>query len=104
MNIGKMDKRITLQEPVKTPDGKGGFTTTWTDRATVWAEFKKPTFETKEAAGAIQSVSRREIKIRYRSDVVKGWRIIHSTNIIPIDHVYDDDRAETFMVAREMVK
>jgi SPP1 family predicted phage head-tail adaptor len=104
MIIGRMDKRITLEEPVKTPDGKGGFTTIWTPRGTVWAEFKKPTFETKEAAGAVQSVSRREFKIRYRSDVVKGWRIVYGTQVILIDHVYDIGKAETFLVVREMVK
>ena len=37
---GKMDRRVTLQRPVRADDGHGGKVTTWTDVATVYAEVK----------------------------------------------------------------
>lgn len=109
MNIGKLDKRITLQKPNLISDSGGGRKSPpgenkWVDVATVWAEFKDPKFETKEVAGAISSVSLREIKIRYFPDVIKGWRIIYDTETMPIGHTYHKNRAETFLVCKEVVK
>jgi len=104
MIIGRMNKRVELKEPVKTADGAGGWTTVWTTRATVWAEFRKTELKTAEATGAIVSELIREIGIRYRTDVRKGWRAVYGSNTYVIDHTYDYDRATTILVCREMVK
>jgi SPP1 family predicted phage head-tail adaptor len=104
MKIGRMDKRIQLQAQVRTSDGQGGYSTEWVTQATVWAEFKKPSFDTKDVAGAVASVSLREIKIRYCADVVKGWRVLYGTKIYPVDHTYDIGKSETFLVCKEVVK
>jgi SPP1 family predicted phage head-tail adaptor len=104
MIIGRMDRRIELQKQVSISDGAGGFKTTWVTQATVWAEFVKPRFDTKEVAGAISSVSLREVKIRFGTDVAKGWRMLFREKIFPIDHTYDVGRIETIMVCKEVVK
>lgn len=103
MIIGRMDKRITLQEPVKTPDGRGGYTTAWPDRATVWAEFRKPNVSTEIVAGAVSSDMTREISIRFRTDVKKGWQVIYGTRKFAVAHTYDYGRETTIMVCREVV-
>lgn len=104
MIIGRMDKRIQLQKQEKIPDGQGGYATGWVTQVTVWAEFKKPSFDTKDVAGAVASVSLREIKIRYRTDVAKGWRVLHGAKVYPVDHTYDMGKSETFLVVKEVVK
>lgn len=104
MNPGKLDKRIELQKSIKVPDGTGGNATNWVTQSTVWAEFLKPRFDTKEVAGAIASVSLREIRIRYRSDIVKGWRVLYGDKILPVDHTYDKGKTDTFIVCKEVVK
>lgn len=108
MIIGKMDKRITLQKLNLVEDGKGGWKPgpggKWLDGDTIWAEFKTPKFSTEEIAGAICSVSLREIKIRYRPDVVKGWRIVYGTETMPVSHAYHPSRSETVLVVKEVVK
>ena len=67
MLIGRMDKRIELVAYVKVSG--------WTTQATLWAEFKKldPQLKRVEVAGNMASELMREIGIRYRSDVRKGW-------------------------------
>lgn len=102
--IGKMDKRIDLVEMVKTADGSGGYTTVATVRATVWAEFVKPRVATLQETGTVISEMAREIKIRLRTDVKKGWKIAWGLKTFDVQHVYDADRATTVLVCREVVK
>lgn len=104
MIIGRMTERLTLQEPVKTPDGRGGYTTVWTTRKTVWAEPRKPTFNTSIVAGAVSSDMTREWGIRYDTDVRKGWRALWGDRILDIQHTYDYGRETTILVCREVVR
>lgn len=109
MIIGKMDKRIILQKENLVPDGKGGYKTPpgedkWLTIAMIWAEFKTPKFSTQEVAGAVASVGIREIKIRYRTDVMKGWRIVYGSEIMTVSHVYHYGKTETVMMVKEVVK
>nr|WP_161625498.1 phage head closure protein [Sporomusa ovata] len=103
-----MDKRIILQKPELISDGAGGYkpagANKFVDAGTVWAEFKTPKFSTQEVAGAVASVGIREIKIWYRADVVKGWRVLYGSDKLSVNHVYHIGRNETFLVVKEMVK
>jgi len=38
MTIGDLTERITIQAQTMAADGRGGFNTSWTDIATVWAK------------------------------------------------------------------
>lgn len=104
MNIGKMDKRISLIEKVRTPDSAGGFLTAEITRATVWAEFVKPRVASLQETGTVISEMSREIKIRLRTDVKKGWKIAWGLKTFDVQHTYDPDRASTVLVCREVVK
>lgn len=86
----ELNRRITLEYPIKTPGGAGGFVTTWAIAATVWARIT--TLRTDEAIlGMAQSGSAiHNIMIRYRTDINTSWRIGYGNryyNIIgpPID-------------------
>ena len=104
MIIGRMDKRLELFEPVRTPDGKGGFATVMTSRGTVWAEFKKPDLKTEVVAGAIASVLLREVSIRYRADVKKGWQGKCEGRTYSVEHTYDYGKTATMLICKEVVK
>lgn len=105
MNIGKMDRRITLLKTVKNPDRQGGRSTTYEPVATVWAEFRKPKMVIGENAGAIVSEMTQEIVIRYRTDVRRGWRVALGDRIFEVIHPpYDYKRATTTLVCREVVR
>jgi SPP1 family predicted phage head-tail adaptor len=104
MRIGKMTERLVLQEPVKTPDGRGGYTTVWTTRATVWAEPRKPTVNTAVVAGAVASDMLREWGIRYRIDCRKGWRALWGDRTLSVEHTYSYGHETTILVCREVVR
>lgn len=75
MQIGALNKRITLQYATKVSDAMGSFTETWTDAATIWAAIW-PTTGT-ELVESLQTgmVTSHRIRIRYRSVLRPSWRI-----------------------------
>ena len=75
MRSGDLNKRITIQVPEKAPDGKGGFTKTWSDHKTVWAAIW-PSLA-KEITQSMQTdmVISYRIRIRYRSGFKPSWRL-----------------------------
>jgi len=104
MMIGKLDKRITITQPTKTDDGQGGKIKTWTTVATVWAQFKIPKVTTDVATGTVLSDLTWEIGIRYRTDILKGWKVSYGIQTFEVMHVYSLDRDKTTLICREVVK
>ena len=98
MLIGRMDKRIILQSYVEVLS-----VSSWTTQATLWAEFKKPDIKTAELVGNMVSELIREIGIRYRADVHKGWRVLWGTRTFEVMHTYDYGKSTTMLVCREVV-
>ena len=100
----KRGEKLELIEPVKTPNGSGGYATVMTSRGFVWAEFRKPNIKTEVVAGAISSVLLREIGIRYRADVKKGWQVMCGLKTYSVEHTYDYGKETTILVAKEIIK
>ena len=66
--VGKLDRRIDLLEPV----GSGMYRVT----ATVWAAFRRPGIKSGAMMGSAAAVVITQgVTIRERKDVRKGWRI-----------------------------
>lgn len=63
---GRMNRRITLEEAVTTPDGSGGFSTAWEEFATVWAEVK-PLSPGREALADARLASQQGYRILMRT-------------------------------------
>ena len=75
MEVGKLNKRITLQYPANVSDGMGGYTTTWTDSLDVWASiWPVSATETIQSMQPAMTITHR-INMRYRSTVQPEWRI-----------------------------
>jgi len=92
--IGHMDKRIELQQYINKA---------WATQSTVWAEFKKPALNTADLAGNMASELTREIGIRYRADVRKGWRVLWGTRVFEVMHTYDYGKSTTMLICKEVV-
>jgi len=103
MIIGRMNWRITLQQPVKLADGMGGSKSEWRDVAVVWAEFRIPNAKELTAMGTVISDLVRPISIRRRRDVKRGWRVLNDGRIYDVQHTYDIDFETTILVCREVV-
>ena len=104
MIIGKMNWRITLQRPVKIPDGMGGSKSDWQDIAVVWAEFRNPNMKELTAMGTVVSDLIRQISIRRRKDIKRGWRVLNNSRIYEVQHTYDINLETTMLVCQEVVK
>ncbi|MFH2074903.1 MAG: phage head closure protein [Pseudomonadota bacterium] len=71
----ELNKRVTIQAQTKTADGLGGFVTSWTDIATVWAAVWPTSANEITAANATSMVVSHRIRIRWRSVMRAAWRI-----------------------------
>jgi SPP1 family predicted phage head-tail adaptor len=100
MDAGALNHEMTLEEPVETPDGAGGFTTDWTVLATIWARLE-PLDPAREAwAGRDAAEQTHRITIRFRNDVKQGMRLRKLTRLFPILSVRDADETGRFLVCR----
>lgn len=71
----ELNKRITIQNVTRIPDGMGGFTTTVYDVATIWAAIWPTSASEITAANATSMVVSHRIRIRWRSVMKASWRI-----------------------------
>ncbi len=62
--IPVLNRRLTLEEPQRTPDGAGGFVETWVALGTHWAELKPGSGRERE--GEFVTVSRVPYRITVR--------------------------------------
>lgn len=84
MNLSKLDKRIAVQKPVKTADGRGGYTTTWTDFHICWAAIWPVSAKQMLANETVISVTSHRIRIRYREDITSDCRVTYRNRIFTI--------------------
>lgn len=77
----RMKHVVTLQQPTLTADGAGGFTTTWADVATLWAEIAEvagaPYFGKEYTEGrAVRSLTRYKLTLRYRTGITTDMQLV----------------------------
>jgi SPP1 family predicted phage head-tail adaptor len=100
MDAGLLNHEMTLEEPVETPDGAGGFTAVWTSVGTLWARLE-PLDPAREAwAGRDAAEQTHRITIRFRDDVKQGMRLRKSTRLFPILSVRDADETGRYLICR----
>lgn len=80
MDIGRFNKRITLQMRSSTLDSYGQEINSWSDVATVWANIKHVSGREKLKAGQVDSVLTHTVAVRYNPNftpprTVDAWRI-----------------------------
>lgn len=76
MNIGKLDRRVTLQQPTTTSDPTNGEEVNgWEDVDEVWAGRKFGTSQEAYDNDQKQATQRIAYRIRYREDILPTWRI-----------------------------
>lgn len=97
MRIGQLKDRVTIQNYVRTPDGYGGYTETWQDIATVWANIKPLRGREFFQAQQIQSEVTHKITIRYRNDIDETCRVKYNGQIFDIKSIIDIDNRHRFL-------
>lgn len=84
MQAGRLNRRCVIQEKGPGEDELGQpLPDDWVPLATVWADIRHKSGLEAIKAGAPVSTVQASIRIRYRSDVTAGMRVVH--NLVPYD-------------------
>lgn len=92
MSLARLAHPVTLQQPVLSPDGGGGFTRGWEDLVAVFAEIAELTgTEAQGPARQDEALSPCRITILYRTDVSADMRVTAADTAYDIVSVRDPD-------------
>lgn len=89
--VPQMNSRVTLQARSASVDALGQPVETWSDVATVWANIRHPSGLSAIKADADVSIVKASIRIRYRTDIDAGMRVVHGARIYDIQAVLPDE-------------
>lgn len=93
MNLAsRLRERVTLQAEARTSNGQGGFTTAWSDVATIWAEVIGLSGDESIQAAIERSSIRYRVTIRKRSDVSPRNRLVWGSTKLDVRSVIADPR------------
>ncbi len=97
MRAGALTRRIVIQQHVSGQDEIGQPIDVWTDVATVWADIRHTSGLEAVRGGAEVSTVKVSVRIRYRTDVHAGMRVIHETYVYNILAVLPDVAGREFV-------
>lgn len=84
MRAGLLRHRVMLQRPVQDLDPQGNPVTVWEDVGEVWAAVEplrgREQIEAQQAFGEVTT----RVRIRYRPDVRKSWRIVWEGRVLEV--------------------
>lgn len=104
MQAGRLNTRCTLQQPGTTADELGQPIPGWTDVATLWADIRLKSGLEAIKAGAVTSVVNASIRIRYRTDINAGMRVLAGAVVYEIRAVLPEmGRREYVDLVAELV-
>lgn len=87
---GELDQRITFQERVKTSDGMGGYSFTWTNISTlssVWAHARPRNGREREQFDRVNAEASYLFVVRNRSDIKEDYRIVWDGELFNIRYI-----------------
>jgi SPP1 family predicted phage head-tail adaptor len=104
----RLRHRITIENLVETPDGAGGFVSSWTSVATVWAELLPITANVLAAGSEVLNDMQIEnkqgfrITLRFMSGITAKMRITHNGRVFNIRRVVNvNERNEALEIFAE---
>ena len=92
MQIGKLNRKVTIQHLVEGQDEIGQPVTTWEPLATVWASVRYLSGAETIKAGAQVSTTQASIRIRRRTDVTAAMRVVLGSTVFQIKSVLPDEQ------------
>lgn len=105
LQIGKMDRRITIEQPTQGVGPYGEPIETWMDLATVWANAYAGAGKEFVAARQVNAEVSMQFQIRWRSDLSTTMRIFYDGkyfDIVDIAEVGRHERLNIFAKARQV--
>ena len=94
MKAGDLRNRITIQSQSNVQDANGEMLTDWSDVALVWASIKHVSGLSAIKSGMDVSSVKASIRIRHRTGINAGMRILHGAAVYTIEAVLPSERRE----------
>jgi len=95
--IGKLNKRISMQQATNVADGMGGQTQSWADTPQVWAAIWPVSGREQVKNMATQGTISHQIRIRYRSGITPAWRVRFGTRYFNIVSIVNPEEKNEFL-------
>lgn len=92
MEIGKLNRRVVIQQLTAGQDEIGQPVTAWTALATVWANIRYLNGLETIKADAQTSVVKASIRIRRRTDITAAMRVVFGATTFEIKAVLPDEQ------------
>ena len=97
MQAGRLNRRCLLQSPSQSVDAIGQPIPGWTDVALVWASIRHLSGVEAIKADAVTSTVKASIRIRYRTGLNAGMRVVHGAQVYSIEAVMPDVGGREFV-------
>lgn len=94
MRAGKLDRRITIQQPTFTRNETGEQIASWADLATVWAKADPVDGDEGFQSDRRVNSARMQFTIRFRPGITTKMRISYDGELFKIEDVREVDRRE----------
>ena len=94
---GTLNRQVRIQAQTTTQDALGQPLLEWADVAIVWADIRMPKGMQAIKADASVSVAAASIRIRYRTDLNAGMRVLHGATVYQINAVLPDVAGRVFV-------
>ena len=108
MNIGGLDRRITIQRPTLSANAYGEQEESWATYITCWAQIeRKPAAVEQNSGEQIVSVNKVVFNIRYSNDskdTKAGYRISYDSKFYNILGVHEVGRNERIRLITEIIE
>jgi SPP1 family predicted phage head-tail adaptor len=92
MNIGTLTERLTLETPVRTPDGGGGASVAWQPVADLWANVRPISGEERLMHDQLTARLTHAVWLRWRAGITPAMRFRQDTRIYEIAAVLEPER------------
>lgn len=94
---GSLNSLVRIQAQSTAQDALGQPLLVWADVATVWADVRMPNGMQSIKADASVSVAVASIRIRFRTGLDAGMRVLHGTTVYQINAVLPDVAGREFV-------
>jgi SPP1 family predicted phage head-tail adaptor len=94
--------RLTIQNVSRVSDGQGGFTETWNDGTTVWANITPMKGYEKFQAMQMQTPLTHKIAMRYTSEVTTASRLKFGTRVFEVKEVINIEERGRFLAIKAL--
>jgi len=98
MLAGKLDRRITIQQPVETQNSFGEVVVSFTNFAEVWAEVIPVSGNERLTAGQILPEATLKINIRWLSGINEKFRILYENVAYDIQYIAELKRRDGLQI------